>query len=154
MVFMSRCIYFYIAEKNPTKFAQLSWGCSEMSILVLIVHSFVHRYKLLLEVSELKAELQKMSSAVPQEKEAQGRCKIQCFQVEEEPKIPQLLNSTKKVQITNTQVQQTKSVRKESVARKSDGKGNHQANYQRREYEDGNHKRPCCGTFVSLYSIQ
>ncbi len=34
-----------------------------------------------------------------------------------------MLNSTKKVHITNTPVRQTKSVRKESVRREADGKG-------------------------------
>ena len=35
-------------------------------ILLQIVQSLVHRHQLLVEVSELKAELQKLSSAVPQ----------------------------------------------------------------------------------------
>ena len=72
------------------------------------------QHQLLVEVSELKAEIQKMSS-VPQGEQAQEPCKVQCFQVEEEPKSPQLLDSTKKVQ--------TKSAGKESVEVKVEGKG-------------------------------
>ena len=64
-----------------------------------------------------------MSSAMPQEKQAHEPCKVQCFQVEEEPKSPQLLDSTKKVQSTKKQVQRIKSVGKESVEVQSDGKG-------------------------------
>jgi hypothetical protein len=59
-----------------------------------------------------------------------------CFQVEEEPKSPQLLNSTKKVQITNTQEEQTKSVGKESVGSKSDGKGIKKAGVQELSEKD------------------
>ena len=127
VLLMMTFIFSVTTNKNPNMMNQLGYGFGGMYILAHIVLLFVHRYQLLLEVSELKAELQKVSSAVPQEKEAQGPCKIQGFQVEEEPKSPQLLNSTKKVQITNTQVQQTKSVGKESVERKSDGKGNKKA---------------------------
>ncbi len=60
----------------------------------------------MVEVSEFEAELQKMSS-VQQGEQAQEPGKVQCFQVEEEPKSPQLL---KKVQSTKT-----KSVGMESV---------------------------------------
>ncbi len=74
-------------------------------------------------MSELKAELQKLSSAVLQGEQAQDPCEVRCYQVEEEPKSPQLLNSTKKGQITNTPLLQTKSVGKESVEMKSEGKG-------------------------------
>ena len=109
---MMTFIFSVTINKNPSTMNQLGYGFGGMFILFHMVLLFVQRYQLLLEVSELKAELQKMSSAVPQEKEAQGPCKIQCFQVEKEPKSPQLLYSTKKVQITNTQVQQTKSVGK------------------------------------------
>ena len=120
---MMTFIFSVTMNQNPNMMNQLGYGFGGMYILAHIVLLFVHQYQLLLEVSELKAELQKVSSVVPQEKEAQGPCKIQGFQVKEEPKSPQLLNSTKKVQITNTQVQQTKSAGKESVERKSGGKG-------------------------------
>jgi hypothetical protein len=59
-----------------------------------------------------------------QGEQAQGPCEVKCYQVEEEPKSPPLLNSTKKVQITNTPLLQTKSVGKESVEMKSEGKRN------------------------------
>ncbi len=60
---------------------------------------------------------------MPQGEQAQEPCNVQCYQVEEEPKSPLLLNSMKKVQITDTPLLQTKSVRKESVEMKSEGKG-------------------------------
>ena len=133
---MISLIYSVTTNTNPNTIALLCYGVGGIFILAHVVQSYVHQYVLLLEVSELKAELQKMSSAVPQEKEAQGPCKVKCFQVEEEPKSPQLLNSTKKVQITNTQVEQTKSVGKESVGRKSDGKGNKKAGVQQLSEKD------------------
>ena len=110
-------VYLEASKKNPDIFKQLAYGCLGIGILHQIVLSLLHRQQLLVEVSGLKAELQKLSSAVPQEK-AQEPCKVQCFQVEEEPKSPQLLDSTKKVQSTKT-----KSVGMESVEVKVEGKG-------------------------------
>jgi DNA repair exonuclease SbcCD ATPase subunit len=127
----------------------------------------MHRHKLLVEVSELKAELQKLYSAVPQGNQAHEPCKVQCFQVEEEQKSPQqLLDSTKKVQGTKEQVQQTKSG-KESVEVKADGKGELEKklsvqeickkskgtwNYYQR-LRDYKHKNPVCGAkkFQTFY---
>ena len=109
---------FEASKKNPSSFKQGYYSCIAGCVtLFWIYESHMNRRQLLVEVSELKAELQKMSS-VPQGEQAQEPCKVQCFQVEEEPKSPQLLDSTKKVQSTRT-----KSVGMESVEVKVEGKG-------------------------------
>ena len=157
-------VYLQILEafkKNPDIFKQLAYGCLGIGILHQIVLSLLHRQQLLVEVSELKAELQKLSSAVPQGK-AQEPCKVQCFQVEEEPKSPQLLDSTKKVQSTKA-----KSVGMESVEVKVEGKGGLEEKFSVQEiYKKSKgtwayyqrltvykHKNPVCGAkkFQTFY---
>ena len=159
------------SKQNPSSITQLAYVSVGILVLYQIVLSLIHRQQLLVEVSELKAELQKLSSAMPQEKQAQEPCKVQCFQVEEEPKSPQLLDSTKKVQSTKKQVQLINSVGKESVEVKSDGKGDAKSrleemlsveeiykksmgtwNYYQR-LRDFKHKNPVCGAkkFKTFY---
>jgi hypothetical protein len=72
-------------ESNPRRTSQnvtgprFSLNHLAKGAVVHIIQSYAHRFVLLLEVSVLKAELQKMSSAVPQEKKAQGQCEVQFF---------------------------------------------------------------------------
>ena len=58
-------IFSITINKNPNTVSQLCYRFVGIFILAHIVLLFVHWYQLLLEVSELKAELQKKSSAVP-----------------------------------------------------------------------------------------
>ena len=159
MVYMQ---IFEASKKNPSSFKQVAYSCIAGCVtLFRIYESHMKRHQLLVEVSELKAELQKISS-VPQREQAQEPCKVQCFQVEEEPKSPQLLDSTKKVQSTKT-----KSVGMESVEVKVEGKRGLQeklsvneiykkskgtwAYYQR--LTGYKHKNPVCGAkkFQTFY---
>ena len=71
--------------------------------IVVGIRILIDKCRLLDEVSKLKTELQKLSSGVPQEKEANEPCKVQTLQVKEEPKSSP---KSEKVHVTNELNQQ------------------------------------------------